>query len=185
MARRKQANVSRLVKFFVQSGRLKSEPRRGWVKKMQLVDAESVADHSYRTALMTMVFSDSRKLDTEKALRLALLHDLPEALTGDAMPQERSGPSKAALETTAMNKLLRSLPPGLASLYKEAWEELVQGRTEEAKLVRQLDKVEMAIQAWEYAKRLDDPALAREFLATAKGHVTDDELRDLLQEVEV
>ncbi len=181
----KRSGVSRLVNFFVRSGRLKSEPRRGWVKKLRLSDAESVADHSYRTALMAMVFSDSRKLDTEKTLRIALLHDLPEALTGDAMPEERSGSSKVALETGAMKELLRDLPPRLRSLYQEAWEEFVEGKTEEAKLVGQLDKLEMAIQAWEYARRLDNPASAREFFATAKRGVTDVGLRDLLQQVEV
>jgi putative hydrolase of HD superfamily len=134
---------------------------------------------------MTMVFSDSRKLDTEKALRLALLHDLPEALEGDAMPEERSGTSKVAVESDAMNRLLNDLPPGLRSLYRDAWEEFVEGKTEEAKLVRQLDKLEMAIQAWEYAKRLDDPASSREFFATAQAQVSDSDLRDLLQEVEL
>jgi putative hydrolase of HD superfamily len=185
MARRKQAGVSPLLKFFVLSGRLKSEPRRGWVKKLGLGDAESVADHSYRTALMTMVFSDSRKLDTERALRLALLHDLPEALAGDAMPEERSGSSKVALETRAMKELLNDLPRPIRSLYQEAWEEFIEGKTEEAKLVRQLDKLEMAIQAWEYSKRLDDPASIGEFFATAYGQVSDVELRDLLRQVEV
>jgi len=186
MARRKQQpGASRLVKFFVRSGRLKSEARRGWVKKMGLSDAESVADHSYRTALMTMVFSDYRKLDTGKALRFAILHDLPEAITGDSMPGERSAPSKIALETNAMDRLLRDLPPGLRTLYQDAWEEYVEGKTEEARLVRQLDKLEMAIQAREYAKKLGDPTLAKDFFATAKAHVSDDGLRELLRQVEL
>src|ERR1700693_4435909 len=111
MARRKESDAQKLLRFFVRSGRLKVERRRGWVKKLGLKNPESVADHSYRTALMAMVISDSRGLDTSKAVRLALLHDLPEAIAGDAMPEERSGKLKTALETKAMEELLGDLSP--------------------------------------------------------------------------
>jgi len=184
MARRKKSGSRDLVRFFVRSGRLKSERRRGWVKKLGLTNPESVADHSYRTALMTMVISDSRGLDTGRALRLALLHDLPEAVVGDAMPEERSGGVKTAVETKAMEGLLSDLPPEVRSLYHDAWLEFLEGKTEEALLVRQLDKLEMAIQAWEYVQESGDPATAREFLATAKEHVGDKGLLELLRQVE-
>jgi putative hydrolase of HD superfamily len=185
MVRRKEFRSRDLVRFFIRSGRLKAERRRGWVKKLGLSDPESVADHSYRTALMTMVISDSRGLDTGKALRLALLHDLPEAIAGDAMPEERSGKLKITIETKAMQELLKGVTPDVRSLYLEAWLEFVSGKTEEAKLVRQLDKLEMAIQAWEYAKGSDNPTVTREFWATARAHVTDEELLELLRLVEV
>jgi putative hydrolases of HD superfamily len=184
MVRRKESGARDLVRFFSQSGRLKLEKRRGWLKKLGLAHPESVADHSYRTALMALVMSDSRGLDTAKAVRLALLHDLPEALVGDAMPEERSGASKVAVETKAMDELLRSLPPKVKSLYSDAWREFLSGKTEEARLVRQLDKLEMAVQAWEYAEGSSDPELAREFSAAARRHVTDDELLALLRQVE-
>jgi putative hydrolases of HD superfamily len=183
---KKTGGTSDLIGFFVKAGKLKSEPRRGWVKKLSLDDPESVADHSYRTALMAMLFSDARGLDTEKAVRLALIHDLPEALVGDAMPEERSGESKIALETDAMEKLLSELPQAVRVSCRAAWHEYVSGRTPEAKLVNQLDKLEMAIQAWEYANATSgDPASAREFWSTAKAHLHDKELLELLQLVEV
>ncbi len=77
MVRRKKSDAQALLKFFSQSGRLKSEKRRGWLMKLGLAHPESVADHTYRTALMALVLSDSRGLDTANAVRLALLHDLP------------------------------------------------------------------------------------------------------------
>jgi len=184
MARRKDAGAKDLVRFFVRSGRLKAERRRGWVKKLGLTDPESVADHSYRTALMTMVMSDSRGLDTGRALRLALLHDLPEAVVGDAMPEERSGSVKTDVETKAMDGLLVDLPAKVRLLYRDAWLEFVEGKTEEAKLVKQLDKLEMAIQAWEYVQESSDPSSAREFFASAKEQVSDKELLELLRQVE-
>jgi 5'-deoxynucleotidase YfbR-like HD superfamily hydrolase len=95
------------------------------------------------------------------SVSVALLHDLPEALIGDAMPNERSGTQKAEIETKAMEELLRSLPPKVRSLYREAWREFSAGDTEEARLVRQLDKLEMALQAWEYVKESSGPAVVR------------------------
>ena len=163
------------------AGRLKAEPRRGWVKKLGMGHPESVADHSYRTALITMIFSDSQGLDTAKALRLALLHDLPEAIVGDAMPDERSGGAQDRLRDEGDGgALLSELPEAIRALYRRGLGGVRGWKTEEARLVRQLDKLEMAIQAWEYVQESSDPALAREFWATAREHVSDEALLELL-----
>jgi len=179
-----EADSRSLLQFFMMSGRLKAEMRRGWVKKLGMANPESVADHSYRTALITMLFSDSLGLDTGKALRLALLHDLPEAIVGDAMPEERSGKLKADMETKAMEELLRELPGEERALYRGTWKEFIDGKTPEARLVRQVDKLEMAIQAWEYANELGDPSLAKEFWASARAQVEDAGLLAILSQVE-
>jgi putative hydrolases of HD superfamily len=172
-----------LLQFFLMSGRLKAEMRRGWVMKLGMTRPESVADHSYRTALITMLFSDSLGLDTGKALRLALLHDLPEAIVGDAMPGERSGKLKTDMETKAMEELLSELPKEHRALYRDAWHEFIEGKTAEARLVHQVDKLEMAIQAWEYANERGDPSLAREFWTSARGQVQDELLLEVLSQV--
>jgi 5'-deoxynucleotidase len=185
MTRKTPPSARGVLRFIARSGRLKTEKRKGWVKKLGLSDPESVADHSYRTALMAMVISDSRGLDTEKAMRLALLHDLPEAIVGDAMPEERSGRLKTEVETKAMQELLKDLPPTFGRLYRGVWSDFVEGKSEEARLVRQLDKLEMAIQAWEYAHDSGDPSTAREFWATARAFVTDERLLEILRQVEL
>jgi putative hydrolases of HD superfamily len=179
-----EADARSLLQFFMMSGRLKAEMRRGWVKKLGMARPESVADHSYRTALITMLFSDSLGLDTAKALRLALLHDLPEAIVGDAMPEERSGKRKIELETKAMEEILSELSEEQRALYLEAWEEFIDGKSPEARLVRQADKLEMAIQAWEYANQRGDPSLAKEFWSSARGQVEDAALLEVLWQVE-
>jgi len=173
-----------LLQFFLMSGKLKAELRRGWVKKLGMDHPESVADHSYRTAFMAMVISDIRGLDAEKAMRLALLHDLPEAVVGDATPEERSGARKTAFETKAMDEILSDLPKDIRELYREVWDDFVEGESKESRLVRQLDKVEMAMQAWEYANESGNPSSAREFWDSAKAHVTDEALTELLAQVE-
>lgn len=179
-----EADSRKLLRFFLTSGQLKEEMRRGWVKKLGMKRPESVADHSYRTALMAMVVSDIRGLDSGKAMRLALLHDLPESLVGDAMPEERSGKSKSDLETKAMEEIVGGLPSRVRGLLMETWSEYLEGKSKEAQLVRQLDKLEMAIQAKEYSRKVRDPSATKEFWLSARKHVSDGDLLSLMKRVE-
>jgi len=169
-----------LLELFTVAGRLKGEFRRGWVHKLGMKSPESVADHSYRTALMSMVYSDLRGLDTTKVLRMALLHDLAEAVVGDSMPGERTKAEKLRMESAAMRGILAVLPRPTRVGYWTAWREFNRGTTPEARLVRQVDKLEMALQAGEYCKgRLRNRAL--EFFDSARAQVSDEDLLGVLR----
>ncbi len=77
----------RLVELFGEVARLKSVPRTGWLLR-GVRDVESVADHSFGVAVIALFLSDrarqlGRDVDLTLVLRMALLHDLPEARTGD------------------------------------------------------------------------------------------------------
>ena len=67
-------------------------PRTGW-RLRGITPCESIADHSYFVAVTVMLMVDALRaegveVDGERALRLALVHDAPEAKTGDVpMPQ--------------------------------------------------------------------------------------------------
>ena len=176
---RRAGTAADYLGFFTNAGRLKSELRRGWVLKLGMRSPESVADHTYRTALMAMVYSDLRGLDTRKVLKMALIHDLPEALTGDSIPGERTKRQKLALESGAMKKILGRLPPVQRKEYWAIWTEFSRGESEEARLVRQVDKLEMAVQASEYGGARARPR-AEEFMETARASVKDEDLLELL-----
>jgi putative hydrolase of HD superfamily len=178
--RRINNEVGHLLKFLLFAGRLKSQQREGWVKKLKMANVESVADHSYRTALMAMVFGDMKGLDTEKAMKLAILHDLPEAIVGDAIPGERPKTEKEALESAAMNRLLARLPAKLKAEYSVIWRDFIACDSPEAELVRQLDKLEMAIQATEYGRDRSRPG-TEEFIQSARREVKDPDLVELLE----
>src|SRR5690242_15589080 len=65
---------------------LKRLPRTGWLH-IGVQAPESVADHSYRIALLTLlVAAGEPALDLARALTIALVHDLPEAIAGDITP---------------------------------------------------------------------------------------------------
>ena len=123
---------------------------------------ESVADHSYGVAMMAMTFSDMAGLDTEKIMKMAVLHDLAEAITGDFIPGEISRENKQDIESQAMEEILSKIPPQLASAYNVLWKDYLEGTSPEASLLHEVDKLEMSVQAAKYfgegcpKERLDD-----------------------------
>ena len=92
------SSLQNLVKFLEITGMLKRTPRAGWVD-VGIYQPESVADHTFRTAVLCMLYADMEALDSLKLLRMALIHDLPEALIGDLMPSQKSAETKEQEET--------------------------------------------------------------------------------------
>jgi putative hydrolases of HD superfamily len=153
-----------LIDFIAEAGRLKKLPRTGWVES-SVPDPESVADHSFRVALIAMILSDAQRLDTIKVVRMALLHDLAEAETGDLTPRQKETDIEGfkLAEDTAMVKLLEKLPEAIRGEYRAAWREFSEASTEEARLVRGADKLEMIMQASEYQQEMGDPGKLMRF----------------------
>jgi putative hydrolases of HD superfamily len=182
MVGRSRRGPDPLVGFFTYAGLLKAQPRRGWVLKLGMKNPESVADHSYRTAVMAMVYADARGLDGARAVKMALIHDLPESIVGDLTPGEISAEEKRARETAAMKRISLHLPAKVRGEYLGLWEEFSRGESREARLVRQLDKLEMALQAAEYRDPGMGPAV-EEFFETAREAMGDGYLRATLEAI--
>ena len=137
-----------ILAFLEEAGGLKRVERAGW-RRRGIEGPESVAEHTYRVAILAMLLSDRAGADTLKAVRMALLHDLPEARVGDLQP---GTPGKKGAEEKAMRSVLSHLPKGLEKEYRRLWEEYASGKSKEAKIVKEADKLEMLLQALEYEK---------------------------------
>ena len=170
-----------LLEFLSNVGRLKGLPRTGWLES-GVLEPESVAEHSHRTAVIAMLLADLQGLDSGKAAKMALLHDLAEALTGDLTPEEKRRRGQAYLteEEEAMDLLLSGLPGSLAASYKDLWEELRRSSSPEAVLVSQADKVEMLLQASEYEEEGVEPSRLERFWHAMSG---DGPASELLREI--
>jgi putative hydrolase of HD superfamily len=131
---------------------LKTTPRTGWVLQEAGPRIESVADHSWRITLMAMVATSSgdTKYDTNKCIKMALVHDLAESTVGDITPHcGVSDDDKHKMELDAMTTMTEKLGGGGKELL-DLWKEYEEGASEEAKLVKDMDKLEMILQALEY-----------------------------------
>jgi 5'-deoxynucleotidase YfbR-like HD superfamily hydrolase len=145
-----KSELDNLIRFLRMSGRLKGVSRSGWVE-VGVDSSESVADHTFRTAILCMIFSDLEDLDGLRMLQMALLHDLPEVITGDLTPTEKTQEARER-EDASMKQLLSLLPARLQEKYLKTWLEYTECKTKEARAVRELEKLEMALQAREYGK---------------------------------
>jgi putative hydrolases of HD superfamily len=171
-------NLQNVIKFLEITGLQKRTQRTGWVD-VGVYQPESVADHTFRTAVLSMLYADLEGLDTLKMLRMALIHDLPEAMIGDLMPSQKNAQTKQR-EKAAIHDILGLLPLMEKENYLAVWNEYQEGKTKEAKAVRQLDKIEMALQAKEYEKMGTSNKSLKRFIKSAKASTDWPELKRLL-----
>ena len=169
-----------MIEFFNVVTALKDVKRKGWIRKVNIKNSESVADHSYSMTVIAMILSDSLNLDTNKVMKMSLLHDLTESITGDLMPHEISKQEKIELENKTMSHILLDLPSELNPYYKKIWNEYQEGKTKEAVLVHETDHLEMALQAKKYQKLGYSSDLLEEFFDSAKKGIKNPELLKIL-----
>ena len=188
---------------------LKHLPRSGWVDR-EIPGPESVAAHSWRLALLSWLTAAEEGLDADHAMRLALVHDIPEVLTGDRTPFDHledvrdrrrlaANPSdrpvkvevdahanKTASERAALAAIVADAPPAIADTLSALWEDYAAESSPEARLVHQLDKLEAYLQGWEYAEdgRLTDPKTLRSFRRDGGRLATEPAARALFLAIE-
>lgn len=173
-----------LIQTYFELNHLKQLYRQGWLRVgIPPERCESVAEHSLGVALLCLFIADTwfPEADGAKVVRIALLHDLGEARVGDITPHDGvSHGQKHALERQAMEQILRGLPRGAE--YLALWEEYEQGTSFEARLVRQVDRLEMALQACVYEHQgFGD---LTQFFASAEKALESPELRAVLAELQ-
>lgn len=133
----------------------------------------------YRMALMVAVM-DCPALDMRRCMEMCLVHDLAEAIVGDITPEcGVSVKDKHRMEREAMEQISASLgSTPEACKIKQLCEEYEANRTAEAHFVHELDKLECALQTWEYEMKhgitLDC------FIANAEKHIKHPTLRKIM-----
>lgn len=154
---------------------------------------ESIADHMYRMAMMSMLAPPSLapRLDLNKCMKMCLIHDMAESLVGDITPVDGvPKPEKARREASTMDYITSMLlgktygsssggatangnaPGPLGKLVGEniraIWQEYEDSETLESKYVHDIDKMELLCQMVEYEKRGEGKLDLGEFAYVAR-----------------
>lgn len=162
---------------------LKGLPRTGWLDRgIPAEETESVADHSFGVALLAWLLAP-KELDRSRVVELALIHDLAEAITGDATPYDRAAlqtldpdtrrnwlaqrhvrseaqlAEKRESENAAIEQLAAWLPDDRRDLLRTRWAELQERSTAESRFVKEMDILETWLQSREYARRHLDASM--------------------------
>ncbi|MDO5132460.1 MAG: HD domain-containing protein [Eubacteriales bacterium] len=109
---------------------------------------ESVAEHSWRTALMAMLVSGQKEYagyDMNRVIRMCLIHDLGEAFTGDIPTFEKTS-EDADREDALLDAWVERFAPAQREEFRALLLEMRLRQTPEARLYKALDKMEAVIQ---------------------------------------
>lgn len=114
---------------------------------------ESVSEHSFHVALYAMILADleekifKNKIDKEKILKTALLHDLEECLTGDIIYGFKHTHQSLTKEIKKISQkffanLIKDLPEEISQEYINFWQRAKDEKTIEGKIIEAADKLE-------------------------------------------
>ncbi|MDO8428729.1 MAG: HD domain-containing protein [Candidatus Diapherotrites archaeon] len=178
-----------LLDFHFQALKLKDLKRTGWIQR-KVSNPETVASHLWDLSLLVLMHAKSLGYNELKCLKLAIVSDLVESITGDIathkkfLSQKNSLKRKEFQEIKAVQKLVSKIKN--LKLKKEIQLlclDYVQKKSKEAKFVSDLDKVEVCLQALYYAKHKRTRKNLFEFFETSYSRLfTLDGFR-LLEEV--
>ena len=138
-----------------------------WRDYPSLAHYESNADHTWRMAMMLVVLEDrlEQKIDFRKAMKMLLIHDIPEMIAGDPSPLGTDGSGKDShaydqaktdekfeKEKAAAQEIFAKLPQNQSKELLDLWLEFAEQESFESKVVKAVDKVEAKLQVFEYTK---------------------------------
>lgn len=131
--------------FLRDAERLKDTLRSAFTSTARV---ESAAEHSWRLSLLAMTFADHLpEVDLTRVMKLCIVHDLGEAISGDVpAPAQDSSAPKAAEEREDFLKLVATLPANVRAEFVALWDEYDRGESQEARAVKALDKIETILQ---------------------------------------
>ncbi len=204
-------NKKNLLDFLINTGKLKRKKRKGWTVLHNIKNSESTAEHIFRVAIAAWVLGYERKIDLNKAIKMALVHDLCEVYAEDETPydpvlpkdrkkikeiikersrtlyplkeREKKLKRKFQNEFRALKKLTTGLPLELKKEMIKLWIEFEHKSTEEGAFVKQLDKMENLLQALEYWK--EQGQIQRDlWIISAKEWCIDPLLIDILNKID-
>lgn len=177
-------NSNKILEVYFEILSLKNLFRQGWLKKgVDKKFCESVADHSFSTTMLAWFIAEEYLplLDVSKIIKYSLIHEIGEIYVGDITPDDNiSDNEKNKQELDAVKIVFRKLKNG--SKYIKLWEEFENTENEEAKFIKQIDKLEMAFQAHFYENKLDLDL--QEFKSSTIAVLGEKILKDLLRSLE-
>jgi len=196
------------VEILLKIGKLKTMPKNGWVLR-GVINPETIAEHSFLSAIANWVLSQGRKLSIEKVLKMSLVYKICEVYAGDATPyfgllssdcqkdneilkrwprfskkeKERRFFRDYRVEKKALERLTTKLPKALKEEIISLWDECKRRLTPEGNFVSQVHWLTSYLQALQYFERDHKfPILA--WAEQAKEILNDPKLLELRDEME-
>jgi len=131
--------------YLFEVGSLKNLPRAGWLR-LGIRFPESVAEHSFRVGVVGLVLAALEGADVGRTSALCLLHDSPEARTGDVTAIGRAYVTTEPAEDVSVHQTA-GMPGAAAKVVQDLVGEYEAGETLESQVAKDADKLESLLQA--------------------------------------
>lgn len=138
------SKLTRRLRFLLEADKLRKVERQTFIGDGSR--HENSAEHSWHLALSLLLFSDAAResnVDLERAVQLALVHDLVEIYAGDTFvyADEAAQNERVERERIAAKRLFGELPDEQNEEFHALWEEYEAGQTREARFVAAFDRL--------------------------------------------
>lgn len=181
-------DLDSILRFMLRADKLKEIERTGWlIAKIQ--HPEHDGDHSYSTAALSYLIAKRMGLNAERCAVMGLFHDINEVITGDIAT--RSDKSLQTVPPIIKRKLERQNELKLAAILNKreknalraVLDEYYAQRTEEARLVKQVDKLDYIVQIMLYHKKIKSEERVEDFFRTAGWRIDIPEVRYIFEKI--
>lgn len=142
----KNDKLRKQIEFAVTVDKMKEVLRRNLVVSGER--RENDAEHSWHLALMAMLLEEysAEKVNIERVLKIALVHDLVEVYAGDTFAYDEKGyEDKEERERAAADKLFGSLESEQSAEFRALWDEFEAAETPESKYANAIDRIQPLI----------------------------------------
>lgn len=170
----------KLENFFDDINDLKHTERQGWKDKDVDRPRDTIASHSFGAALLGWSLAEKEGLNSDKIVKMLLMHDLIMAYVEDLTPEDENFDSKKEKEKEASEKLFSDVPDSIEDEFRDLFDELQEKKTEEARIANEADKLDTLFQASKYSKESDESFLG-EFLDFHRNEFESDTGEDIFR----
>lgn len=138
-----------LIHLLLEAGMLKNIPRSGWLIA-GIKNPETVAEHSFRCAVLGYILAHQEKVNAHTVLLMCLFNDIHEARISDLHKVSQRYFDYSRAEETAFHEQMSALPRTLHKELTTLRQEYVRQKSRESVIARDADILECLLQAKEY-----------------------------------
>ncbi len=172
-----------LFTFFNVIEDLKHSERQGWKDKDVERPRDTIASHSLGASLLGWVLAEKEDLDSDKIVKMLVMHDLIMTYVEDYTPEDEEFDSKKEMEREAFDDLIEDIPEVIRDEFTSLFQELQNQETREAKIAKEADKLDTLLQARSYSQESDEEFF-QEFIESYRDYFSSETGRSMLEELD-
>lgn len=172
-----------LFNFFNVIEDLKHSERQGWKDKDVERPRDTIASHSLGASLLGWVMAEKEDLDSDKIVKMLVMHDLIMGYVEDYTPEDEEFDSKKDMEREAFDKLVEVVPEEIREDFTSLFQELQNQETGDARLAKEADKMDTLLQARSYSQDSDKKFL-QEFVESYRDYFSSETGKSMLGELD-